>query len=177
MISLLALEQHGQAVLEEFQGKNASFILCNSNESNICKEITYERIKRIIKGYDNNRNIAVKGIESNLKFYSVEYIDKTKADDDSYYVENEIQKYLKELIQLDNMKSIEEGNIELLLSDDDIDNFFNNKERLNRCKKAYISTNALITEEQINEFEKRNIEIQYIPELYYEKELNDIEQW
>lgn len=167
----------GQAVLEEFHGKDASFILCNSNESNICKEITYERIKRIIKGYDNNRNIAVKGIESNLKFYNVEYIEKNKADDDSYYVENEIKKYIKELIQLDNMKSIEDENIELLLSDDDIDYFFNDKDRLNGCKKAYIDTNALITEEQIKEFEERNIEIQYIPELYYEKELNDIEQW
>lgn len=167
----------GQAVLEEFQGKDASFILCNSNESNICKEITYERIKRIIKGYDNNRGIAVKGIESNLKFYNVEYIDKTKSDDELYFVENEIQKYLKELIQLDNMESIEDENIELLLSDNNIDDFFANKTRLNACRKAYISTNALITEEQINEFEKRNINVQYIPELYYEKELNDLEQW
>ncbi len=167
----------GHAVLEEFQGKDASFILCNSNESNICKEITYERIKRIIKGYDNNRNIAVKGIECNLKYYNVEYIEKTKLNDDSYYVENELQKYLKELIQLDNMKSIEDGNIEILLSDDDIDYFFNDKNRLNSCRKAYISTNALITEEQIKEFEKRSIEVMYVPELYYEKELNNIEQW
>ena len=166
----------GQAVLEEFQGRDASFILCNSNESNICKEITYERIKRIIKGYDNNRGIAVKGIESNLKFYKVDYIDKTRADD-SYFVENEIQKYLKELIQLDNMESVEDGNIELLLSDNDIDYFFADKTRLNRCRKAYVSTNALITEEQIEEFEKRDINVQYIPELYYEKELNDLEQW
>ena len=166
----------GQAVLEEFQGKDASFILCNSNESNICKEITYERIKRIIKGYDNNRGIAVKGIESNLKFYNVDYIDKSKSDE-SYFVENELQKYLRELIQLDNMESVEDGHIELLLSDDDIDYLFKDKTRLNGCRKAYISTNALITEEQIDEFEKRNINVQYIPELYYEKELNDLEQW
>ncbi|MBQ3407910.1 MAG: site-specific DNA-methyltransferase [Clostridia bacterium] len=167
----------GQAVLEEFQGKDASFILCNSNESNICKDITYERIKRIITGYENQKKENVKGIESNLKYYKINYIDKMRAEDESYYVENELQKFLKELIQLDNMNSTDNGLIELLLSDDDIDEFFGNKQRLNKCKIVYISSNALITEEQIEEFEKRNIEVQYVPELYYEKELNDINQW
>lgn len=167
----------GHAVLEEFQGKDASFILCNSNESNICRDITYERIKRIINGYENSKKVLVKGIESNLKYYKVDYIDKIKENDDSYYVENEVQKYLKELVQLDNMKDINESGLEMLLTDEDIDTFFNDRGRLNECKCAYISTNALITEDQINEFEKRNIKVQYVPELYYEKELNDIEQW
>ena len=38
----------GQAVLEEFKGENAEFILCNSNENNIYKEI-------ICMNYDNTR--------------------------------------------------------------------------------------------------------------------------
>jgi len=167
----------GQAVLEEFQGKDASFILCNSNENNICREITYERIKRIINGYENQKKIMVKGIETNLKFYKIDYIDKIREKDDSYYVENELPKYLKELIQLENMNSIEYGQAVLLLTDEDIDKFFTEGDNISNCKIAYISSNALVTEEQIEKFEKLNIMIQYVPELYYENELNSINQW
>lgn len=43
----------GHAVLEmnkEDDG-NRQFILCTNNENNICKEVTYPRIKNVIKGY------------------------------------------------------------------------------------------------------------------------------
>ena len=165
----------GQAVLEEFQGKNASFILCNSNESNICEDITYERIKRIINGYENNKKIAVKGIESNLKYYQIKYIDKEKDDD--YYIESELSKYLKELVQLEHMKSFENCGSQILLTDEDVDNFVADKDRINKCKNIYLSANALITEEQIAEFEKRNILIEYVPEKYFKEELSSINEW
>ncbi len=29
-------------------GGNRRFILCTNNENNICREVTYERIKRVI---------------------------------------------------------------------------------------------------------------------------------
>ena len=43
----------GQAVLELNQedGGNRQFILCTNNENNICEEVTYERLKRVINGY------------------------------------------------------------------------------------------------------------------------------
>ncbi|WP_404456939.1 site-specific DNA-methyltransferase (plasmid) [Virgibacillus necropolis] len=43
----------GQAVLElnNEDGGNRKFILSTNNENNICKDVTYERIKRIINGY------------------------------------------------------------------------------------------------------------------------------
>ncbi|MFD1362774.1 site-specific DNA-methyltransferase [Lentibacillus salinarum] len=43
----------GQAVLElnKEDGGNRNFILCTNNENNICKDVTYERMKRIINGY------------------------------------------------------------------------------------------------------------------------------
>lgn len=44
----------GQAVLElnKEDGGNRKFILVNNNENNICRDVTYERNKRIIDGYD-----------------------------------------------------------------------------------------------------------------------------
>lgn len=167
----------GQAVLEEFKGKKASFILCNSNESNICREITYERIKRIIQGYKNQKDVNVKGIESNLKYYKVEYVDKSKEDDESYFLENELTRYTKEMVELENMTSEENGKVKLLMDDVEIDNFSNKIEEAQKCKDIYISSNALLSENQIEEFEGLKINVHYIPEYYFEREIMDDEEW
>ncbi len=167
----------GQAVLEEFRGKDASFILCNSNENNICKEITYERIKRIINGYQNQKGYNVKGIESNLKYYTLKYIDRYNREDEGYYIVNELSKYTREMVQLEHGTDLSDGNIQILFSDEDVDKFANNEELVKKCKIIYLDNNALITEEQIQKFEKNNIKICYIPDYYFEKEIMEIEQW
>lgn len=168
----------GQAVLEEFQGKDAQFILCNSNESNICKEITYERVKRIIQGYTNQKGYSVKGIESNLKYYTVKYIEKSNNEDQGYYITNELSKYIKELVQLEHGTNIENNNeYKILYSDEDVDEFVSNDDLIKKCKVIYLDNNALITENQIEKFEKYNIKICYIPDYYFEEELMEIEQW
>ena len=167
----------GQAVLEEYQGKNASFILCNSNENNICKEITYERVKRIIQGYINQKGYNVQGIPSNLKYYKLKYIDKTNENDDSYYAANELIKYTAELAQLEHGCSLKDGHIQILLSDEDIDEFVKNEAKLSTTKVIYVDNNALLTQEQLDKFEIYNIKINFIPDYYFGKELMDIEQW
>ena len=60
----------GHAVLElnKEDGGNRTFILCQNNDNNICREITYERIKRLIEGY-KVKNKDIQGIEANLKYY------------------------------------------------------------------------------------------------------------
>lgn len=167
----------GQAVLEEFRGTDASFILCNSNENNICKEITYERIKRIINGYQNQKGYNVQGIESNLKYYTLKYIDRYNREDEGYYIVNELSKYTREMVQLEHGIDVSDGSIQILFSDEDVDKFANNEDQVKKCKIIYLDNNALITEEQIQKFEKNNIKIGYIPEYYFEKEIMEIEQW
>ncbi|MBP3502106.1 MAG: site-specific DNA-methyltransferase [Clostridia bacterium] len=167
----------GQAVLEEFRGTDASFILCNSNENNICKEITYERIKRIINGYQNQKGYNVKGIESNLKYYTLKYINRYNREDEGYYIVNELAKYTREMVQLEHETDLADGNIQILFSDEDVDKFANNEDLVEKCKIIYLDNNALITEEQIQKFEKNNIKICYIPDYYFEKEIMEIEQW
>lgn len=171
------LEQYGQAVLEEFRGKNAEFILCNSNENNICKEITYERIKRIITGYTNQKGYNVQGIESNLKYYKLKYIDRLNKADEGYYIVNELSKYTKEMVQLEHGLDIKNDEVQILFSDEDVDNFTKQDELLKKCKIIYLDNNALITEEQIKKFEENNIKICYIPDYYFEKEIMEVEQW
>lgn len=168
----------GQAVLEEFKGNNAQFILCNSNENNICKEITYERLKRVIEGYNNQKGYNVKGIDSNLKYYTIKYIDKNSNEDEGYYIENELSKYTREMVQLEHATNIEDNNeYQILFSDDDVDEFANDETKLEKCKIIYLDNNALITKDEIEKFEKNNIKICYIPDYYFEKEIMEIEQW
>ncbi len=170
-------EQYGQAVLEEFNGKDATFILCNSNENNICREITYERIKRVIEGYKNQKGYNVQGIESNLKYYKLKYIDRYNREDEGYYIVNELSKYIREMVQLEHQTDLTDENIQILLSDKDVDNFANNEDLVNKCKIIYLDNNALITEDQIEKFEKNNIKICYIPDYYFENEIIEVEQW
>lgn len=167
----------GQAVLEEYMGKNASFILCNSNESNICREITYERIKRIIEGYHNQKGEGVKGLGGNLKYYKVNYIDKNKPEEESYFLEDELKHRINEMIELENMTDIGNEKIKVLLNDEDIDSLESNIQQLQNCKDIYISSNALLSENQIETFEDLGIKLHYIPEYYFEKELLENEEW
>lgn len=69
----------GQAILEmnKVDGGNRKFILCTNNENNICTEVTYPRIKKVIEGYSN-----VKGIPANLKYYTQTFVPVVTSDND-----------------------------------------------------------------------------------------------
>ena len=61
----------GHAVLELNQedGGNRQFILCTNNENNICEEVTYQRLKKVIEGYVTPKDKVVEGIPANLTYY------------------------------------------------------------------------------------------------------------
>lgn len=69
----------GHAVLEmnKEDGGNRKFILCTNNENNICTEVTYPRIKKVIEGYSN-----VEGIPANLKYYTQTFVPVVTSDND-----------------------------------------------------------------------------------------------
>jgi adenine-specific DNA-methyltransferase len=69
----------GHAVLElNKDGGDRKFILCTNNENNICEEVTYERIKRVIKGYKNKKGEKVEGLGGNLRYYKTDLVDIEK---------------------------------------------------------------------------------------------------
>ena len=69
----------GQAILEmnKRDGGHRKFILCTNNENNICTEVTYPRIEKVIKGYSN-----VQGIPANLKYYTQTFVPVISSDSD-----------------------------------------------------------------------------------------------
>lgn len=55
---------HAVMKLNQLDGGERRFILCTSNENNICREVTYERLKRVIEQ---------ENYEASLRYYQVEY--------------------------------------------------------------------------------------------------------
>jgi len=72
----------GHAVLDlnNEDGGARKFILCTNNESNICEEITYSRIKNVIEGYENKE-----GLGGSLKYFKTEFVDYAGTKDQLYY--------------------------------------------------------------------------------------------
>ena len=66
------------------------FILCSNRENtkenpdkNICKDITYERVKRVMEWYTNLKWERVEWLWWwNLRYYTTEFIEKKKSTDD-----------------------------------------------------------------------------------------------
>ena len=72
----------GQAVLElnkEDDGKR-QFILCTNDENNICTEICYPRIQRVMQGYKNMDGETVEGLDGNLKYYKTGFVPAAPTD-------------------------------------------------------------------------------------------------
>jgi len=70
----------GHAVLElnKRDGGNRKFILCTNNENKIAESVTYERVKRVIKGYKNSKEEKVDGLGGNLSYYKTDLVDIEK---------------------------------------------------------------------------------------------------
>jgi adenine-specific DNA-methyltransferase len=73
----------GHAVLElnKKDGGNRNFILCTNNENNICEDATWERIKRVSKGYKNLNKEKVSGLGGNIKYLKTDFIEVEKTSD------------------------------------------------------------------------------------------------
>ncbi len=73
----------GQAVLElnKEDGGNRQFILVTNNENNICTDVCYPRVKKVIEGYKNLRGEWVEGLGGNLKYFKTDFVDYNEPSD------------------------------------------------------------------------------------------------
>ena len=53
-----------------------------ANENKICGEVTWERIKRVSKGYKKPNGEKVEGLGGNIKYLKTDFIKKDKSIDD-----------------------------------------------------------------------------------------------
>lgn len=66
-------------------GGSRKFILCTNNENNICTDVCYPRIEKIINGYKNSKGEDIAGLGGNLKYFKTDFVgsdpnDKNKRD-------------------------------------------------------------------------------------------------
>lgn len=148
---------HAVMKLNEEDGGNRKFILCTNNENNICRDVTYERIKRVI---DKERYTA------SLKYYKVNYIP---ISDRMYYeYADELLMHIRELVELENGVNFT-GNAEIaiVLTEEELDDFMTNIEAYGKCRKLYMGHDLLPDEEQEHSLADHGIEINIIPDYYY----------
>jgi adenine-specific DNA-methyltransferase len=71
----------GHAVLElnRADGGKRKFILCTNNEGQICSEVCYPRIERVIKGYSFKGKKRA-GLGGNLKYFKTGFVNADPTD-------------------------------------------------------------------------------------------------
>ena len=148
---------HAVMKLNASDGGNRKFILCTNNENNICRDITYERIKRVIEK---------EGYTASLKYYKIDYIP---ISDCMYYeYADELLKHIRELVELENGVNFT-GNAEIgiVLTEEELDEFIANTDSFAKCRKLYMGHDLLPSEEQERALKNGGIEISIIPDYYY----------
>lgn len=181
----------GHAVLElnKQDGGKRKFILCTNNENNIAEEVTYERLKRVIKGYKNKKGEKVESLGGNLSYYKTDLVDIEKLQ----RISDESK--IKITYQAGEMIAIRENTLNELDKNDwwqifESDNkktaiyFKEDKSRLPELvkilEKEDKSTVLYIfgwgKNEYKNEYSTKNIKVEDIPEPIIEvyKEINRI---
>ena len=169
---LLSLKSNVHTILDFFAGSGTTLhatmelnkdgghrkcILVTNNENNICREVTYERIKRVI---DKESYAA------SLKYFKVDYIP---VSEHMYYeYADELLAHIRELVELENGINFT-GNAEvgIVLTEDELAAFIQNGEAFAKCRKLYMGHDLLPDEEQEKILRSRGVEISIIPDYYY----------
>lgn len=147
---------HAVMKLNAEDGGTRRFILCTNNENNICREVTYERIRRVIDK---------EGYAASLKYLKVEYVP---IDSRMYYeYADELLRHIRELVELENgVNFTANAEIGIVLTEEELEEFVGS-DAFALCRKLYIGHDVLPTDEQMAAIKAGGIEISVIPDYYY----------
>ena len=72
---------HAVMQLNKEDGGKRQCILVTNNENNICRDVTYERNKRVIEGYTTPKGVLVEGLrENNLRYYRTRLLPRERTN-------------------------------------------------------------------------------------------------
>ena len=163
----------GHAVIElnAEQHSNCRFILCTNNEGNICKSVTYPRIKTVITGRRDDGSEYAMSLPANIKYYHTDFVSK-----DDEYLSDDLLKHIKEMIQLEHGVKIDGSQYIMVMSDEEADKLQAHWVNYKNVKAIYASKEVLFTTEQNALF--ACVEIHTIPDYYFDFELKEVgETW
>ena len=150
---------HAVMKLNAEDGGTRRFILCTNNENGICRDVTYERIRRVIDKED---------YAASLKYYKVDYVP---ISDRMYYeYADELLRHIRELVELENGINFT-GNeeIAIVLTDEELEIFLDDEGICKRCRKLYMGHDVLLDAQQAQALQKYNIAVNVIPDYYYKE--------
>ena len=104
------------------------FILCTNNENGICRNVTYERLKRVMES---------NGYKASLKYQVVDFVP---IDERLYYeYADELLHHVRELVELENGVNFT-GNAEIaiVLTDEELREFTADRAALAKCQTLYL---------------------------------------
>ena len=150
---------HAVMKLNAEDGGNRKFILCTNNENNICRDVTYERIKRVIDK---------EGYSASLKYYKVDYISINEL---MYYeYADELLLHIRELVELENgVNFTNNAEIAIVLTEEELDNFISQLENNTKCRKLYLGHDILMDAQQAQVLRDKKITVNIIPDYYYKE--------
>ncbi|WP_406545811.1 site-specific DNA-methyltransferase [Succinimonas sp.] len=143
-----------------------SFILCTNNENNICKDITYQRIKNVITGTKKNGAPYTYKIPANLKYFKTDFVPK-----DSDNIQDVLLEHVAEMIELENGIKLDGRRYIMILDDEQADNLSSHWKEYSDVKALYVARDVLFNTEQNMLF--KDIEIHTIPDYYFNFELRE----
>lgn len=129
---------HAVMKLNAEDGGTRRFILCTNNENGICRDVTYERIRRVIDKED---------YAASLKYYKVDYVP---ISDRMYYeYADELLRHIRELVELENGINFT-GNeeIAIVLTDEELEIFLDDEGICKKCRKLYMGHDVLLDAQQ-----------------------------
>ncbi len=158
----------GQAVMELNAKDNGTrtFILCTSNENDICENVTYERLKTVITGKKHDGTDYSNGLPANLKYYKTEFVKK-----DGEYLSDALLSHIGEMIQLERGIKLDDKLYVIITSDEEADELEQNWSQYADIKAIYVAQDVLLTASQEALF--GTVDVYVIPDYYFNVELRE----
>lgn len=152
---------HAVTQLNKNDGGNRKYILCTNNENNICEEVTYQRLNNIQSELPHN-----------LKYFKTDFIKKFNNEEE--LLSDHLLSHIKEMVELENMCRIDGENKVLILSSDELDNWFKNN--IKEKATVYLPSYILLSREIEVEAKKKEIQFIDVPDYYFLDELREVNE-
>lgn len=157
---------HAVLKLNAEDGGHRKFILCTNNENNICREITYQRLKTVITGNRKDGSKYSDGLVGSLKYLKINYLPiKEKM---YYEYADELLEHIRALVELENAVNLDsEKSVAIVLDDEELDEFVDSLDENSACKKLYMGHDVLASAAQERKLKANGISVNVVPEYYY----------
>ena len=148
---------HAVMKLNAADGGKRRFILVTNNENGICENVTYERLKRVVK----KENYAAR-----LKYLKVGMLPV--AEKLYYEYANDLLAHVRELVELENAVDFRrDTSVAIVLTDAELAAFVADEARLAACRTLYVGHDVLVGGGAAKALATRGVERREIPQYYY----------